>query len=372
MMRRLAAVSAFIVVLACLAASCTARKLDLPPKTDFSQTALLVWDLSQPKIEGAPEYPALVREVVAGFKDLHGVEVLVRTVSRREVEDLLTGKSAEEKPDLVCTGEWPFIPEGAVSLSPHVTSDPYIDIAARYWEVDGQLLAIPAYVHWTGMGYREKGNGVSYLWDSPAFFPALSGSLRPLNDADQVMEILKKVLSEWGEAWSDPLSSYMNGSAKCIFPLTPAMYRRLSSQEPGFSMGPVEGPSEGPFYFYTVPAYVVLAEDPETRAGAAELGKLLAANLGRWAARALSCMPALGEDIAVFNLESGLGFDERARLIESFSALGLTAPSATEYGEWAALDQALRDVAGSYLSGRVNDEEALQGIRETLKRHTKP
>ncbi|MGE5578491.1 MAG: hypothetical protein ACM3WU_00485 [Bacillota bacterium] len=372
MRRRLAAASAFILVLACLSGSCTAGKLDLPPKTDFSNTAVLVWDLSEPRIEGAPDYPALVRELVAEFEQLHDVKVEVRTVSRREVEDLLTGKSAEEKPDLVCTGEWPFVPEGAGSLSPYVSSDSYIDIAARYWEAEDGLRAIPAYVHWTGMGYREGGTGVSYMWDSPAFMAALACSTRPLRDADRVMEILKAVLSEWGEARPDPLASYLNGSAKCLFPLTPSMFRRLSSKETGISMGPIDGTSGSPFYFYTVPAYIVLADDPATRACAAELGKRLAANLGRWAARALSCMPALREDISVFNLESGFDYERRAHLIESFSVLGLTAPSLTEYSEWVALDEALREVIGDYLRGDLEDEEALLGIRETLTRHTKP
>lgn len=373
MKRGFAAASAFIVVvLACLAGSCTVGKLDLPHRADFSDTALLVWDLAEPRIDGAPDYYELVSAVVADFEKLHGIEVEVRIVSRQEVEDLLTGESAEEKPDLVCTGEWPFIPEGAASLSPYVSCDSYIDIAARYWETEAGLAAIPAYVHWTGTGHREEGAGVSYIWDSPAFMAALSRSSKPLRDADYVMELLQAVRSEWGEARSDPLASYLNGSARSLFPLTPSMYRRISAGEAGVSMGPVDGPVGDQYYFYTVPAYVVLAEDPETIAGAAELGKRLAANLGRWAARALSCMPALIEDISVFNLESGLDYAQRATLIGSFSDLGLTAPSVAEYCERVAQDQAMREVIGDYLSGRLSAEEALQGIRETLARHTKP
>lgn len=360
------------LVAACVAlGACTANKMDVEPKVDFAGLKITVWDLSMPDIEGLPDYEAQVSRIVREFAAASGVEVEIRFAGRQEISDRLMGKTGGEV-DLVCTGEWPFIPEGARDLAGLCPGDAYMGPAAAYWRKDGRLLAVPAYVHWTATAYRTPGTECAYSWDSPLFLTAALWAGEPLPEPEEVVSYLASVLEEYGEAVPDPFRSWEDGTAKSFYPFTPYLWQRLRAKGETAEIGPVRRPAGEPGYFYTVPGYVVLSEDPAEVSCAAKLGCLLAANLGRWAARGLSCVPALREDVSVFNLESGLGFEERSAMLVPLTASGLAAPTAGEHSLWESIEPALRVVAKEYLSKEITEEEARRGILETLERHTKP
>ena len=371
---RLAAILFALLAISWALCACAVGKMDVQPETGFTGLALVVWDLSQTDIQGAPDYETEVRRIASEFASAHGVEVELRFAGRQEVSDMLLGKTEKEgeEVDLVCTGEWPFIPDAARDLSALCSQDAYVDAASSYWRRDGKLLAVPAYFHWTATAHRPSGTADAYLWDSPLFLSAalFTGALPP--DPDEVVSYLAFVLKDWGEAPRDPFLWWEDGTAKSFYPFTPHLWQRARSKDSSVTIGPVRRSDAESFYYYTVPAYVVLTQDAAEAACASKLAALLAGNLGRWAARALSCAPALREDASVFNLESGLGFEDRSAMLSSLSALVLTAPSATEHILWESLEEALRGVAKEYLSGDMSEEEARRGIRETLERHTKP
>ena len=368
---RLTAILCILVAMSVALSSCAAGKMDLPPEAGFAGVKITVWDLHRPVVDGVDGYEAEVRRIGEEFASAKNVEVELRFAGRQEISDVLSGK-AEAQVDLVCTGEWPFIPDAARDLSGLSSQDIYVDAAASYWRKDGKLLAVPAYFHWTGTAYRPAGTQDAYSWDSPLFLSAALGKGEFPPHPEEVASYLAFILKERGKAPHDPLLSWEDGTAKSFYPFTPYLWQRFHAKDATVTIGPVCRSVEESFYYYTVPAYVVLAQDAAETACAAKLAALLAANLGRWAARALSCVPALREDVSVWNLESDLGYDDRSAMLFSLSALSLTAPSALEHDLWESLETALRGVAKGYLSGEFGEEEAGRGIQEALGRHTKP
>ncbi len=362
-----------LIAIASLAlCACTASKMDVGPDTaDYSGLRIAVWDASQPAVEAGPQYEIEVKRIVEEFAATNSLEVDLKFAGRQEITDRLTGKS-DAQVDLVYTGEMPCLPASARDLSGFIGDDAYLDAASAYWRRGGKILAVPAYIHWTATAQRSQGNVDAYSWDSPLFLSAGLGMDVFPPDAEEVMSYLADIRSRLGEASSNPLGLWMDGTARSLYPVTPHLWQKIRDGDQDVAIGPLPGPGEERVYFYTVPAYVVLSEGGREGACAADLAVLLAKNLGRWAARTLSCIPALRDDASIYNLESGFGFEDRAAMIASLTPFRLEAPSATEYSQWESIEPALRAVAKGYLSGGQSEEEARRGILEALGRHTKP
>ena len=370
--RSLAAL-AILMALSMILPACRLGKMDLPGEPDFAGVTLSVWDLSQPKVEGAPDYQTEAQRVAREFAAHYGVEVDLRFALRQEIADLLAGKAVDESPALVFTGEWPSVPDAAWDLSSSVSETDYVDAAAFYWQKDGRLLAVPAYVQWLGVASRDSGTKDVFFADSPAFLRAALESQGAPWDPDAIFAYLTWVEQQWGRAESDPLRAWQEGIARSLYPVTPYLFEWLASTEASeVSLEPIPGPFADPCFFYTVPGYVVLARDGAQRECAARLAFALAANLGRWAARAVGCVPALRADVSVFNLESGFSFEDRSSILSSLTEPRFSAPLTADTLLQESLQAALRQVAVDYLSGRTTAAEARSSIQETMQRHTKP
>ncbi len=372
MRSRLALNIAVLLAFSISLGACLAEAPDHPRKLDLAGAIVEVWDLSQPHMEGATDYRMTVDRVVDEFRKRTGATVNLRFAGRQEVMDLLSGTWTGDVPDLVCSGEWPVLPSGLKGLSGWVDEKAYADPAASYWQADGELWAIPSYMHWTASARREQGTGGVYIWDSPVFLTAALGSVGTSWEPDMVFSYLEWVRDGWGKADKDPLGAWEYGEAGAIYPVTPYLWRYLSGKDSSLRLEPVPAPSGIGEYFYTVPAYIVLAEAGATRDCAAELGKELASNLGRWAARYLGCVPALRDDLSLWSIEGGFSYEQRAAILESFHSQSLVALAATSYLEGKAQEETVRKVAEGYLCGVTSKEDTLTGIREALRRNTSP
>ncbi len=360
------------LALALCVTGCRVVKMDLPREIDFTGAAVTVWDASEPTVSVAPEYTATVRSTVNEFSAKYGVKVDLRFAGRQEITDLLAGQKTGDVPSLVFTGEWPVASPQATDISLELPLANYLDAATAYWQKDGRLLGIPAYVQWIGVATQAGGSKPTYLVESPGFFRAAL-DLPSSWDADKVLSYLSWVNQRWGAPESNPLKAWGDGIAASLYPATPQLYRYLRPLgKSQVSIAPLDGPEGEAAFYYTVPAYVVLAKDGPERACAIRLGVALAANLGRWAARAMGGVPALVADVPVFNLESGLSYEERSSILSTVAKRRLTAAAAEESMYADPIEKALRQAAMGYLSGKVSEADSARSIQETLQRHTKP
>jgi len=376
-----------VCVLVCAAllsvplAGCGIGVKEAPQAPDVSGLSITVWDAAQPRVEGVADYRQAATRVAAEFAGRCGLNVDLRFVARQQIADLLLGKTAGERPHLVFTTEWPFAPLDLPGVPELVDEASYLDAAASYWKRDGRILAIPSYIHWIGLvsrgdapvGTEALRQETAYFADSPAFLRLALDSPGAGWDAEKVASYLAWVKETYGPPPVDPLAAWDEETVQAIFPVTAYLLRWLRERRGELlRLLPLAGPFGEPGFYYTVPGYVVLAAEEPYRSCAADLGRELAANLGRWAARAVGAIPAAVSDLAVFNVESGLSFEERSALIRSVSTCRSRVPATDDYLYRESVVSAVRQDAWDFLSGKTTEAEARRSIREALERYTRP
>lgn len=399
--RRFLAVVTLFLVVATLS-SCLGRP-EVPEKYDLRSVRLVVWDALQVKFPGYDDYSEEVSRVIQVFCRETGVTVDLRYAERREVLDLLSGAGVAgtiQKPHIVFSGEYPVISPELQDVGDLVDPGLFLDAAANYWTRDGKLLGIPAFVHWTGTAVKcpdisgqsaegetgedesrggagavPKPSRTGYWTDSPLFLRCVLDAPGASWDADSVIRYAKWVKDSYGPLQDDPLSAWQYGQVDALYPVNPYLYKWLKvtqAEEVPVTVIPPETPSGESRFHYTVPAYLVLCEDGLEKAAAVELGRRLARSLGRWAARTLGCIPALVNDMSVFNLESGFDYDERMRIWDSVSVGEAAAPLASDYLQTVSLIGALDAPLQSFFSGKATIQSLEELIYEVFSRHTRP
>lgn len=393
--RRILAVI-FLALFSIAFSSCVGPR-PAPKKLDLSGVSLTVWDALQPRFPGCPEYSEEVSRVIEEFCRETGVKVEFRYAERREALEVLSGKEVSSRPHLMFSTEWPVASECLSDLSGDLDVTDYVDPAGLYWTAGDQFLGIPAYVQWIGTVVRAPGDSTGgagsaatsaatgaatvsvarrtgYWVDSPAFFRAVLDGPGVGWNAESLTRYAKWVKETYGAYCVDPLASWQNGEVDALYPVTPYLYKWLRTSSLGVTVSVV--PSASPFeddsFYYTVPAYLVLTEDDLERASAVELGKRLAANLGRWAARALGCVPALVKDMPIFNLESGFDYEARQLIWQPVAIGTRAAPRAAEFFQTTAMDSVLAAPLTQYVLGEATDQSLEESIRGACVRHTKP
>lgn len=368
------------VVLLAVAAGACATGTKTPKEQILSGLSMTAWDVAQPVVPGAPDYAQDVARVVAEFEQRYGVKVDLKTVGRQDIVKVLSGKAPAGDVALTFSTEWPFAPANLPGVPGEVDAGAFLGAAAAYWTKDGNMLAIPAYVHWvsavSASGATEGASGAAapvYIPDSPAFLRSVMDY--PLGgwDPDGVAAYIAWIRETYGPPAGDPLAAWKEGAARSVFPVTPYLYEWLrdSGGRP-VTIAPEAGPQSEPSLYYTVPGYVVLAAEEPYRTCAARLGEALAANLGRWAARAIAGLPAAVADTAVFQVDSRLPTAERVALIQAFSAGDLHVPGASDFLYAESVEDAIRQSVSDFLSGKADEAELRESIREASGKHTKP
>lgn len=394
--RQWALVTASCLLVIAALPSCLGRA-EIPETYDLRSVRLVVWDALQVRFPGHGDYSEELSRVIKAFCLETGVTVDLRYAERREVLDLLTGagpSGAAQKPHLVFSGEYPVISGDLQDLSDMIDPEVFVDPAAAYWTRDEKLLGIPAFIHWTGtalkhpeiLGRSEEGEGLdapmvpqpertAYWTGSTAFLRCVLDTPGVSWDADTVIQYAKWVKDSYGPLHDDPLSSWQYGQVDALYPVNPYLYKWLKvtqAEDIPVTIIPPSTPFGDGRFHYTVPAYLVLCEGGAEKAAAAELGRRLAASLGRWAARTLGCIPALADDMSIFNLESGFDYLERRRIWSSVNDGEACAPLVSEYLRTASLAGALYEPLQRFLSGELT-LQSLEGlIYEAFSRHTRP
>lgn len=371
---------AFLLACALLfsaASACLPREKQAPKELDLSGTSITVWDVSQPAVAGAPDYSAETARVVAEFEKDHGVKVDLRLVSRQDISLLLAGKSPGTGVSLVYSTEWPFVPAGLPGSPGLADPAAYVDSAAAYWTKDGAMLAAPAYVHWVSAVSTAAPDkttpATACIPGSAAFLKSALDYPSGGWDPDNVVTYLAWVKETYGTPPQDPLAAWQDGAVQTLFPVTPYLYQWLrdSGGRP-VTLSPEAGPRNEPGVYYTVPGYLVLAGEEPYRTCAAKLAVVLAANLGRWAARAIGGLPAAMADAAVFQVDSRFSDAERSALIQAVYAGTLRVPAAADFLYAEAIEDTVSEDVSQFLSGKTTEAELSQSIREASQKHTKP
>lgn len=382
MSRRLYAV--LFLIAACILvalAGCMTKAKVVPYEPKFGGQRLVVWDADEPRVSGAPPYRDLVMEVIEEFSSRYSVQVDLRVVTRQEITDFLSGKTGSagsEEPGLTFSTEWPLFSGLEVDVSQSVGESEYLGFARNYWQSGDKILAIPSYIHWVSTAARvDKVGPLVYMPGSPGFLRAVLDLPGGGWDVDRITAFLLWVKERYGPVHPDPLGAWRSAEAAAVYPATPFLFRWLEGEDTEETVPvPVENPFGEPRFFVTVPAYLVLAEAGPKRECAVLLGKLMAANLGRWTARAVGGIPALLGDIAVFNVESSFGYKERSQLLSLLSAnhgsAGQRAPDRRDFILRESLEKALAGTVIGFLSGETDEPELRAIIHEVLERHTKP
>lgn len=394
--RRALAVASFFLIITTLS-SCLGRP-GVPEKYDLKGVRLVVWDALQVKFPGYGDYAEEVSRVIEVFCLETGVTVDLKYAERREVMDLLSGAvpaSTAQTPHLVFSGECPVISDNLEDVGDAIDPDLFLDAAANYWTRDGKLLGIPAFIHWTGtaLKYRElsgqsedgeslgdsaavpKPSRTAYWTDSPLFLRCVLDAPGASWDAGSVIQYAEWVRDSYGPPQDDPLSAWQYGQVDALYPVNPYLYKWLKvtqAEDVPVTIVPPDTTFGDTRFYYTVPAYLVLCEGGAEKAAAAELGRRLAASLGRWAARTLGCIPALVEDMPIFNLESGFSYSERRRIWNSVSGGEAVAPLVSDYLQTVSLTGALQGPLQSFFSGKAGIQSLQELIYEAFSRHTRP
>ncbi|MGI6631906.1 MAG: hypothetical protein ACOX5M_02555 [Bacillota bacterium] len=372
------AVPALCVLLFLSAASCSAPRS--PQKLDVGETKLIAWDALQPDFPGSPDYEADVSKIIEEFSRETGVAVELKWAERSEALAVLVGTAdADTRPHLMFSSEWPVIADVVADISGELERDTFIDPAITYWSRDEQVFGIPAYIQWIGTAARTLpvGDGTTAYWvDSPAFLRAALDRGEAGWNEETLLEYAQWVKGKYGRFRDDPLLAWQQGAVDALYPVTPYLFKWLKTSAQGteaeISVVPASSPFGSDSFYYTVPAYLVLAENAPEKAAAVELGKRLSANLGRWAARTLGCVPASVIDVPIFNLDSGFEYEERQVIWESVSPGLLTAPDAQDFIRTSSIAGVLLPTLEDFLRGEVSSESLEESIRSACLRHTRP
>ncbi len=364
-------------------AGCRMGAKGVPVKPDLEGVSIVVWDADQPAMPGVPSYRAEAARVVRDFCARYQVTVDLKFVVRQEISDFLSGRASGDGPAVAFSSEWPFLPDKARDVSSYVGDGAYLDAALDYWREDGRILAIPSYVHWMCVASRARGTGedvppaavpakVAYLSDSPGFLRSTLDLPGAGWDAGKIAAFLSYLKDEYGPSDVDPLGAWSDGVVQALYPATPFLLRWMKGTSGEVVPLPLKSPFDDPRFYYTIPGYLVLATDGLQRECAMLLGKELAANLGRWAARAVGGIPALSNDVVIFNVESSLGHDARCALLSSLGGYRFHAPAMQDFLLRESLERTLSPVIADYLSGKAAGGDLSASIQDILQRHTKP
>ncbi|HHT85740.1 MAG TPA: hypothetical protein GXZ88_08300 [Firmicutes bacterium] len=373
MKRRTAA--ALVLFAAVLLTGCKAHT-PVPSRIPSGDITIVVWDAKEPHLPGASPYSELASLVTESYAENLGITVELDFKTRQEIEDLLLGNYQGEIPSVVFSTEWPFVGVGTQDLTELVRIDDYLEAAASFWVHDGKLMGIPSYVHWLCAAKRAgSGNSLGetgYLSASPGFLHSALDFRNLGWTAEGICTYVEWVRESYGLCSQPVLDLWEQGGINMMYPVTPHLFKwiRLSETGPDTLMMPMDSPDGVPSFYFTVPGYVIMDCDEQTIEHAVGLAQLLAVNRGRWAARAIGCIPAYMSDIPLFDLESGFTQEERVRLMGGFLDSGACIDDWLEYDKKKQVRLAVTQAIEEYLSGSRDREQFEQSIHHALKSHT--
>ncbi len=367
--------AAMVLIVAVLLCGCKTQT-PLPYEVPPGDIKIVAWDAKEPHLPGAPPYSELATLVAEDYAKTLGITVDLEFKPRQQIEDLLLGDYQGEIPSVVFSTEWPFVGIGTQDLTEMVEADDYLEAAAGFWMYDGRLMGIPAYVHWLCLAKRaDLGNSspnAGYFIYSPGFLH----SALDYGNLDWVPEdictYVEWVKQTYGLCQEPVLDLWEQGRIGMMYPVTPHLFKwiRLSEKDLDTEMLPIDNPEGTPRFYFSVPGYVVMDGNEQTMKYAVELAKLLAANRGRWAARAIGCIPAYVSDTPLFDLESGFDRDERLKLMSSFLQSQARITDWVTYSRKTHVRLGVNRAIEEYLSGSVSREQFEQRIYDALKSHT--
>ena len=175
------------------------------------------------------------------------------------------------------SSEWPVIVDVVADISGELERDTFIDPAITYWSRDEQVFGIPAYIQWIGTAARTLpvGDGTTAYWvDSPAFLRAALDRGEAGWNEETLLEYAQWVKGKYGRFRDDPLLAWQQGAVDALYPVTPYLFKWLKTSAQGteaeISVVPASSPFGSDSFYYTVPAYLVLAENAPEKAAAVE------------------------------------------------------------------------------------------------------
>jgi hypothetical protein len=364
-----------IVLLLIMVLACGCKGPGEPPsELSYKGLSIVVWDAKEPHLPGASPYTELVARAVEAFAREHGVEVEVLFQTRSKIEELLSGNYKGEEPSLVYSTEWPFVGSGIQDLTDLVSVGDYQDAAITYWTDAGKIMGIPSYVHWLCLAKRGAGpvhlkDSTGYYLTGPGFLDSgLDGSNSSWTE-QSLLDYVEWVKSTFGSYVEEPLDLWIQNEFNALFPVTPHLLKwlRLAQGDGSVQMLPIPGIYGEPRFHFTVPGYVVTAQEDNELRCAVELGKTLASTRGKWAARATGGMPAYIQDMPVFHVESGLTREERLALMSGFENSGCRMGDLSEFLKRTDIRNFAASLIERYLSGRISKGEFEEGIRSGMK-----
>ncbi len=348
----------------------------LPHEIPSGDIRIVVWDAKEPHLPGASPYSELASLVVETYGQDLGITVELEFKSRQEIENLLLGDYQGEVPSVVYSTEWPFVGMGIQDLSEMVQVDDYLEAAASFWTHDGRLMGIPSYIHWLCLakkaGPDDSPERAGYFYGSPGFLhSALDYGNLGWTEED-ISTYVEWVNNTYGLCPDPVLDLWEQHRINSMYPVTPHLFKWIRLSENGLAtqMLPIDNPEGVPRFYFSVPGYVVMDANKDRVEYAVGLAKLLAANRGRWAARAIGCIPAYMPDIPLFDLESGFDREERVRLMAGFLDSQARIADWITYSKKNQIRIAVTRAIEEYLSGSIGREQFEQSIHAALKSHT--
>ena len=348
-----------------------------PEEMSFDDLTIVVWDVREPHFPGLLPYSETMSKLLDDFAQNTGISVKSEFKSRQQIEDLLLGEQPDEMPAVlvVFSTEWPFVGKGTQEAPSELDAGNYFERAVAYWTCDGKLMGIPSYIHWLCQANKNTSSG---LFNKTGYFPSAQGFLRCVLDYQPMDWVLEDICdyAQWvkdtyGLCREPALDLWEQGRVGAMYPVTPYLFKWLRLSEKGgeTQMLPIDNPQKEGRFVYSVPAYVVLAENPAKAKLAFKLAQALAAQRGRWAARALGCIPACTEDIPIFHIESGLSREEQLCLMVGFKNSSNRALTYLEHDRRRRLEQSVSPAIQKYLSGMIGPESFVESIRSALTGH---
>ncbi len=370
-------ISAFLSVFA----GC--RFLEKKPSGElpFEGLKLVVWDTVEPSFSRAESYQELIELTVAEFSGKYGAQVDIEFVSREHIFEFLYGESdVAQPPSVVYSTECPALPKGAEEISSSTCSSDYLDQAVDYWSPQGQLMGVPAYVHWVGKAIRVKRQDGDEISSGLGFWPDSQWFLASAIDfpdqgfkPDAAISYLEWLKDTFKDEQEEPLDAWEAGRVDSLWPVTPHMYCWLKSAFEGqVTLGPIENPFDDPRFYCSVPGYIALShEDPE-KSCAILLAKTLARKRGIWAARNIGAIPAAVEDVVIYDLEAPLNQDEKRLIRDCSEKIPSQCLTAQEALRRRQIWQGFARVTEEFLGGAIPSGGLNQRIFELWESHTKP
>lgn len=373
-MNRKVFVMAVLVLVLCFGCKSQSQP---PSEVSVYDIKLVVWDTREPHLPGAFPYSELLANTVESFTEEHGIEVAIEHKSRQEIEDLLLGNYQGDPPCVVYSAEWPFVSESMQDLTEIVCSDDYLEAALSYWTHNGKLMGVPSYVHWLCLAKKisdsaDSQDRMGYLLTAPGFLHSVLDYQHDGWAFENICNYIDWVKDTYAPCCNDVLDMWEQNEINMLCPVTPHLFKwlKLTQEGSGPQMLPIPNPQGEPRFHFTVPGYVVLAKNHEQAKYAVMLASALAANRGRWAARAIGGVPAAHQDVPVFHLESGFSREERTALLAGFKNSGAYVVDRIEFNSRNNIRTTITPAIGKYLSGKTNRREFEESIRFGMKGHT--